>query len=127
MKAAHLVNRLLEADEDKIDWSPDPEAEPIPSNFERWVFAAHEFPRVCKRDDRLVAQIYDDDNIYLGNVVVLRNGAVMDYDTDGNKVNADMQRRASIAIHSRDNESGYKYWRDVVVDKNGKFLGFAGH
>lgn len=28
-RARKLVNRLLEADEEKIDWSPDPEAEQV--------------------------------------------------------------------------------------------------
>lgn len=148
MNALHLVNQLLE-DERKTDWSPDPEAEPIyvETRIERWVFNRSELhilklmasdpdnrlrmSDVCRGDHRLIAYVYKDKNNphdpgFLGTVAVLRNGTVLNYDRKGEPVSDEMRQLAKYEeILANRSGNAYDCWKDVLVDKNGKFVEFA--
>ena len=133
MNAIQLVNRLLEAEEN-VDWSADPEAEPIPrveTKIERWAFSPHELetPEVCRGDDRMMAH---RDDTYFGNLEVLRNGTVLNHNFYYNTpVSDEIVQHAKERLAKNELElidgygTNYDQWKYVIVDKDGNFKNFA--
>jgi len=137
LAALGVVDKLLEAED--IDWAPDPEDPDVGTadglSIERWVFTRSElkFPQACKGTDPLVAHVYDNTDeegaypLYMGDVMVLRNGTVLDYNSTGQSASVDMQSRADeveTLVSPLNDAETYEHWKDVYV-LNGKFTGFA--